>query len=43
MQNYHPGDVNLFWEDIKENSLLRIKSYRTNQKSYYYAKAENKN
>ena len=43
MRNYHSGDVNLFWEDIRENSLLRIKSYRTNQKSFYYAKAGNTN
>ena len=43
MQNYHSGDVNLFWEDIRENSLLRIKSYRTNEKSFYYAKAASPN
>jgi hypothetical protein len=43
MRNYHSGDVNLFWEDIQENSLLRIKSFRTNQKIFYYAKSENTN
>lgn len=32
MQNYHSGDVNLFWEDIRENSLLRVKTFRTNKK-----------
>jgi len=43
MQNYHSGDVNLFWEDIRENALLRVKSYRLNQKNSSYAKAENSN
>ena len=43
MRNYHTGDVNLFWEDIRENALLRIKSYRTNPKNFYYAKEENTN
>lgn len=42
MQNYHSGDINLFWEDIRENSLLRIKSYRTNRNNSYY-RAENTN
>lgn len=32
LRNYHTGDVNLFWEDIRENSLLRIKTFRTNKK-----------
>ncbi|MCO4813568.1 MAG: DUF3089 domain-containing protein [Flavobacteriales bacterium] len=27
MKHYHVGDVNLFWEDIRLNSLARIKSY----------------
>lgn len=27
MDNYHVGDVNLFWEDIRKNSLIRVKSY----------------
>jgi hypothetical protein len=27
MKNYHMGDVNFFWEDIKENSLLRSEVY----------------
>lgn len=27
MKYYHVGDVNLFWEDIRLNSLARIKSY----------------
>lgn len=27
MRNYHAGDINLFWEDIRENSLLRAKTY----------------
>ena len=32
LRNYHIGDVNLFWEDIRENSLLRVKTFRTNKK-----------
>ena len=43
MPNYHSGDVNLFWEDIRENALLRVKSFRTNPKNFYYAKAGNAN
>lgn len=27
MDNYHVGDVNLFWEDIRQNALLRVKTY----------------
>jgi hypothetical protein len=27
MDNYHVGDVNLFWEDIRQNAILRVKSY----------------
>ena len=27
MRNYHIGDVNFFWEDIKENSLERAEVY----------------
>jgi hypothetical protein len=27
MNNYHVGDVNLFWKDIRDNSLIRVKSY----------------
>ena len=43
MPNYHSGDVNLFWEDIRENALLRVKSFRTNPEIFYYAKAVNTN
>jgi hypothetical protein len=43
MPNYHTGDVNLFWEDIRENSLLRIQSYQTKKKNSYFAKVENAN
>jgi hypothetical protein len=39
MRNYHTGDVNLFWEDISENALLRVQAYRAKKKSLYYAKA----
>lgn len=34
MRNYHSGDVNLFWEDIRENSLLRVKTFRSNKKKF---------
>lgn len=27
MKNYHVGDVNLFWEDVRINSRLRAKNY----------------
>jgi hypothetical protein len=27
MKNYHVGDINLFWQDIKENAELRTKSW----------------
>jgi len=27
IKNYHSGDINLFWQDIRENSLLRLKTY----------------
>lgn len=43
MQNYHSGDVNLFWEDIRENSLLRIQNFRSNKKNSYQAKSGNSN
>ncbi len=39
MPNYHTGDINLFWEDIHENSLLRVQSYQTKKKNSYFAKA----
>ena len=31
MKNYHVGDVNLFWEDIRLNALLRSEKYLTNK------------
>jgi hypothetical protein len=43
MKNYHSGDVNLFWEDIRENSLLRVQSFRSNKKNSYQAKSGNLN
>ena len=43
MPNYHPGDVNLFWEDIRENSLLRVRTFRSNPRNLYQAKAGNAN
>lgn len=43
MRNYHIGDVNLFWKDIRENSLLRVQTYLTKKKSFYYAKEGNAN
>jgi hypothetical protein len=27
MKNYHVGDVNLFWEDIRQNAVLRSETY----------------
>lgn len=27
MKNYHAGDINLFWEDIRVNSMLRARNY----------------
>lgn len=27
IKNYHAGDINLFWKDIRENSVLRVKEY----------------
>lgn len=26
-KRYHEGDINLFWEDIRENTLVRVQSY----------------
>ncbi|WP_291807302.1 DUF3089 domain-containing protein [Lutibacter sp.] len=26
-KRYHEGDINLFWEDIRENALVRVHSY----------------
>ncbi|HSN49230.1 MAG TPA: DUF3089 domain-containing protein [Flavobacterium sp.] len=34
LRNYHVGDVNLFWEDIRENSLLRVQTFRSNLKKF---------
>jgi len=31
MKNYHIGDINFFWEDIKQNSLLRCNNYLKKQ------------
>lgn len=33
MRNYHTGDVNLFWEDIHENSLLRSQTFTNRRKN----------
>ncbi|MDP2067641.1 MAG: DUF3089 domain-containing protein [Lutibacter sp.] len=30
-KGYHAGDINLFWEDIRENAVLRVESYLKNQ------------
>ncbi len=27
IKNYHAGDINLFWQDIRENSVIRVKEY----------------
>jgi len=26
-KRFHAGDINLFWEDIRENAALRVKAY----------------
>jgi len=28
IKNYHFADVNLFWEDIKQNSIIRVKKWK---------------
>lgn len=30
-KRYHEGDINLFWEDIRENATLRVESYLKKQ------------
>lgn len=30
-KQYHAGDINLFWEDIRENAVLRVESYLKKQ------------
>ena len=30
-KRYHEGDINLFWEDIRENAGLRVESFLKNQ------------
>jgi hypothetical protein len=32
MKNYHVGDINLFWQDIRENVELRTKTWLTKNK-----------
>ncbi|MDB2633097.1 DUF3089 domain-containing protein [Flavobacteriaceae bacterium] len=27
IKNYHSGDINLFWQDVKENAALRLNTY----------------
>ena len=27
LKDYHKGDINLFWEDIRQNSIIRVRSY----------------
>lgn len=31
MKNYHVGDINLFWQDIKENAELRTRNWLENK------------
>ncbi len=35
-KRYHTGDINLFWEDIRENAVLRVQSYFEKTKKQYY-------
>ena len=30
LKDYHKADINLFWEDIRQNSVLRVKTYFKN-------------
>lgn len=32
-KNYHVGDINLFWKDIRDNVDLRVNAYRARQKT----------
>lgn len=32
VKNYHAGDINLFWQNIKENSELRVNSWLKNNR-----------
>jgi hypothetical protein len=32
-KNYHIGDINLFWKDIRDNVDLRVEAFRAKQKS----------
>lgn len=32
MKNYHVGDINLFWQDIRENAELRTKTWLAENK-----------
>ncbi|WP_338408637.1 DUF3089 domain-containing protein [uncultured Flavobacterium sp.] len=43
MRNYHTGDVNLFWEDINKNSLMRVQNYKATKKKVPITKADNTN
>jgi len=27
LKNYHAGDINLFWQDVRENAVLRVRRY----------------
>ena len=27
LKNYHAGDINLFWQDIRENAVLRTNTW----------------
>ncbi len=31
IKNYHAGDINLFWQDIRENAILRVQTYLATQ------------
>lgn len=31
LQNYHPGDINLFWMNIRQNTLQRLEAYENQQ------------
>ena len=31
LKDYHKGDINIFWEDIRQNSILRTRKYFQSQ------------
>ena len=40
LKDYHKGDINLFWEDIRLNSIKRVQNYFKNLQSKGYSNDE---